>query len=220
MAQQYRLNWQETGDALAPDFFVDDASTFAGEINGGLDRDNFAPADIVSAELDASGSSRVFNATRGNNTATPWAAARGTTSWQNGDPSASTGGNNLGISTWTSTQDSQYDVHWSGEWSWNGSYSWVAAGTRPTQTDTFDTVQIRVTIDGLLVGCVAGPFEDGDQKWSTYIVGGIQLPAGTHTALVECRAVRIIAQNGQEDGICTNTCTFGERALTILERIR
>ena len=78
---------------------------------------------------------------------------------------------------------------------------------------------LRISIDGVILA-FAGPFEDGEQYASTYMVGSIQLPAGTHTFKVECEVVRRIAQTGQVDGICTNTVSFGSRACTILERAR
>jgi hypothetical protein len=218
MGQRYAELYDENGGVIDPAFFTQDMADFAGELDGGLDRDNFAANDIVSGDVNTSGG-RVFNLMGTDyfyNTQTTYAPDKNITSWQGGTGNDASG---VGYLQFTSLQDGHFDIHWSGYWFWDGAYSWVTAGARPDTTDTFDTLRLRVTVDGIPV-CIAGPFEDGLQYGATYMCGAIQLPAGTHTVRVECEVVRRIAQSGELDGVCTNTVHIDERTLTCLGRIR
>lgn len=209
--------YDENDDAIDPTFFLQAAGDFAGEISGGLDRDNLPANTIASSEIDAT-VGNVFNDVQAFSTEDAYAPEMTVTGWQGG-AGTTTGTTNLGILSWTATQDGHYDIHWSGEWSWNGAYSWVTAGARPDRTDTFDTMRIRVVVDGDPV-CMAGPFEDGMIYGSTYMIGSIQLPAGPHTLRVQCEVARRIAQDGELDGQCTNTITFADRTILAIGRVR
>jgi hypothetical protein len=215
MGQKYRQGYDENGGVIYPAFFVDGMGDLAGEFNGGLDRDNFAQADIQYSDLD-SGTNSVFLYLDDEKSDTDFIVNSAITEWQGG-----TGNNADGIAiiNWTAPQDAHYDVHVSVSWVVSGSYSWVTAGTRPDRTDTFDTILLRVSIDGIALA-FAGPFEDGDNPWSTYLCGSIQLPAGTHSLQVECQVVRRIAQDGQVDGPCTNTFTIQSRSVVVMGRFR
>lgn len=214
MSLQYTPLYDENGDVIDPAFWVQGAATFAGVINGGLDRDNLPANTIVAAEV----TSNAFTFIEAFNTDDSFAPDMENTGWQNGT-GTTTGTNNLGILEWTAEQDAHYDIYWSGTWAWNGSYSWVEVGARLNQTDTFDTVMLRITVDGVPI-CTAGPFEDGMDYGSTYMCGSIQLPAGQHTLKVECKVVRLIAQSGQESGQCTNAVEFDSRSVLAIGRMR
>ena len=223
MAQEYRQNWDETGNVIDPSMWLEDNNVLAGEFNGGLDRDNIANNSIVAGDLPTAAIHVIRGGGASNNSNTGYTPDRKLTDWQGG---AGTGASGINLLTWTSGQDAHYDIHSSVYWSWNGAFSRVSAGTaanRPTDanpwTDTYDTVMFRITVNGVIVA-TAGPFDDGMEYDSVYMVGAIQLPAGTHTARVECLICRRIFQSGEVDGICTNTLTVNARAFAMLERRR
>jgi len=199
--------YDENGDILAPEFFVESQAKLAGVLNSGLDRDNFAQNDIVAADVNTA--ARVFNKVVPDGDNTAWSPNMANTSWQAGT-GTSTGANALGYKSFTLTEDAHCDVSWGGTWSWNGTHSWVAAGARPDHTDTFDTVTIRVSISGQECFTL-GPFSDSTAYCSAQGFGAIVLPAGDYVLLVEAKVVRIVAQTGDEDGACTNTVTFTDR---------
>lgn len=223
MAVRYNVLYDENGDVIDPTFYVQNMSTTAGEFNVGLDRDNFAQGTIVTADVNTS--TYVFNfigTSTWYNSDTPYATDRATTSWQGGAGNDAAG---IGNRSFTLPQECHLRVYWSGTWSWGGAYSWAPLGARPTHTDTFDTVRIRVTVDGVEV-IVLGPFEDGAQFNSAFGCGSIQLDAGTHEVRVEAECKRMVAQTDVVGGsdttasICTNTCTFNSRSLLTVPRVR
>jgi hypothetical protein len=215
MGQVYRQGYDENGNVINPAFFTDGMSDLAGAFNSSLDRDNFAQNDIILADIDGDvGDAFLFLSSQ--KTDTSFSPNMEATEWQGGEGNDASGINYI---TWTATQDSHYEFHFSVSWSWNGSYSWVSAGTRPDRTDTFDTIMLRASIDGVTLS-VAGPFEDGDVRWSTYMVGATQLPAGPHTFKIECQVVRRVAQSLQVDSACLNDCTINSRACVIMGRFR
>ncbi len=219
MSLRYTPKYDENGDIDDPSFFVEGMGDFAGEFSA-LDRDNFPAAALLAAEVDGS-LGRVFTTIYGGNTDTNFVPTMTLTGWQNSKSGSTTiGADNLGIATFTTLQDGHFDIHWSGTWSWDGAYSWVAVNAGLiTENDTFDTLRLHITVDGVEIA-IAGPFEDGASQWGAYMVGAIQLPAGTHVVKVECEVVRRQAQEDSLSGQCTNTCTFNERALTILATFR
>lgn len=217
MSLVYTPLYDENGNIIDPTVFTQGAGVFAGVLNSEMDRDNLPINTIDAGEL----SGDIFTMSPANlafNTEDDWLPDMDVTGWQNGT-GTTTGSTNLGILSWTAEQDAHYDVHWSGSWFWDGAYSWATAGSRPDRTDTFDTIRLRITIDGINIG-MAGPFEDGADYASTYMIGAIQLPAGAHTLKIECQVVRRIAQNGEEDGICTNNVTFTDRTVMVIGRMR
>lgn len=213
---RYLPIYDENGNVLNPAVYVRGMATMAGEVNGGLDQDNFAVGAVGSADLTA----HPFNLSLGDTyiaSETAYSPDSNITGWQGGTGNNASG---IGTVTWTTEQECHYDVHLSLSWSWSGVYSWVPPGlARPDRTDTFDTIQIRVTIDGATV-CLLGPFEDGPVEMSAYGCGAVVLPGGTHTMRVEVYPVRMIAQDMQEDGPCTNTVTFDHRTCLAVGRVR
>lgn len=230
MGQEYRIEYDETGDVIDPAFWIDNNNVFAGEFNGYLDRDNLPSATIAAAEVIALSFNNVNHGTNTGTTDTVWVPDRTNTDWQGGEGNAATG---IWNHAWTATQDAHYDVHWSGAWDWGSylvAYSMVEVvgdvtdaalypGTRLVTTNTVDTIQLRMSVDGVVIA-TAGPFEDGQLQWATYMVGAIQLPAGAHTLKVECAMFRRTWQTGAADGICTCGVTFRSRSGSILERDR
>lgn len=213
MALRYAPTYDENGDVINPAMFVEGMAVFAGEFNSGLDRDNLPPDSLVDGNILDESFTEVF----GGNTDDPFALDNTTTAWQGGEGNDTAG---IGNFPFTLEQDAHVIVYWSGSWSWDGTYSWVPAGTaRVDHTDTFDTIRIRGTIDGREV-FMLGPFEDGAVKCATFGTGSIQLQAGSYTLRIQAESVRRIAQNDQADGQTTNTCTFDERSTTIVVRIR
>jgi hypothetical protein len=213
MGQIYRQGYDEDGGIINPEFFVDSMGDLAGAFNSGLDRDNFAQADIT---YDDVGVGVIFVNIDREKTDTAFTPDTEITEWQGGTGNDADGIVNIAVNA---VQDGHYDIHFSVSWSWDGTYSWVTDGARPDRTDTFDTIMFRMVCDGIPIA-YAGPFEDGGKQWSTYLCGAIQLPAGRHTFVVECKCVRRIAQNGQEDGVCTNTPTIESRAYVSIGRYR
>jgi hypothetical protein len=205
MSLVYHQGFDENGNVIAPQFFTDAMSDMAGTFNGSLDRDNFAQADIrlgdVSGFLE-----EVF--VRFHETASVAGPDMTVTEWQP-----------VGAVEFTALQDGHYDYHGAWAWQWDGSYSHVPVGARPDRTDTYDTLMLRLSADGMVI-LVAGPFEDGAKKWATYLCGSIQLPAGFHRFEVACMVARRIAQNGQVDGVCTNAITSISGDDVIIQRIR
>ncbi len=162
---RYGMGFYETGDVLDMSLWVQDMALLAGEINGGLDRDNLPAATITAGEVTAT-TGHAFNAQYNSPTETAFSEVITSTDWQSGT-GTSTGANNLGISTWVSTQDGHLDIAWSGEWHWTGAYSLVAAGAaKPDYTDTLDTIAFRITVDGVVVA-QSQPFDDSAVDWAT-----------------------------------------------------
>ena len=215
MGQVYRNGYDENGNVLYPAFFVDSMSDLAGEFNSNLTRDNFAQADIIRADVGTA-LGVIFLDLNSKKTDTPYLPDMAVTDWQGG---AANDANGIIRIEWTAPQDAHYDIHLNLAWVWNGSYSWTSAGTRPDRKDTFDTIMFRLSVDGTAVA-FAGPFEDGDVRWATYMCGAVQLPAGSHVLMVECEVVRRIAQDGQLDGVCTNDVTINSRACVAMGRVR
>ena len=224
MGQRYTPSFDENADVICPDFYLDGMGDFGGELNGGVDRDNLPQSTIARTECDTS-LGRVFNQTGASfNTDTNFSPTMTITEWQGGILGAPAGSASLGLftSTWTALQDAHYDIHASLTWFWDGSYiggSVVSTGSRPDTVTTFDTLMLRITVDGIEIA-VGGPWDDGDVYWSTYLLGSIQLPAGVHTLKVECMVVRRECQTGLTSGKCINTVVFNSRALVVLERDR
>lgn len=220
MGQRYVQEYDENGNAIDPAFWLENNNTYAGEFNGGLDRDNLPQATIVAAEVTGN----PFNTVRSGATTSNYTPDMTRTDWQGGEGTGTAGIDNA---EWTAATDAHYDIYWSGRWSWNGAYSNTsagAAGDRPTDADpqvnVVDTMTLRMTVDGTTVA-VAGPFEDAADNWATFMCGSIQLPAGAHTFRVECLAARQQAQNeGAIDGACVNDVTFADRCRVILQRSR
>lgn len=216
MALRYAPVYDENGDVIDPAFFLENDAEFVSEWNGLLDRDNFAQADIVADDVDTS-PSEVFIFMTSEKSDTAWSPTQTVTEWQGGEGNDADG---IVLLDWTATQDAHYEVHFSASWAWTGAYSWVWNNlARPDRLDTFDTIMFRITMDGIPIA-FAGPFEDGDIIWSTYMCGAIQCAAGVHTLKVECEIVRRISQNGQLDGPCTNPVEIQSRACVVLGRLR
>ena len=219
MANEYRQNWDENGNILDPSMWLEDNNRLAGEVNGGLDRDNFPANTIVSTEMSGGD----FVEVQMDSTNTAYSPDRTSTDWQGGSAAGATG---LAMEEWVGEEDEHVDVHFNATWSWNGSTSIYEAGStgnRPTQTDPneqyYDTVELRLVVDGNVVATL-GPFDDGAEYAATYGVASIQLPSGNHKATAECRCARRSIQSGSLRGVCTNTITFTARSLVVLERFR
>lgn len=218
MSNRYLPLFDENGDVINPAFFTEGMGDMAGEINGGLDRDNFAQADIVLAEVDDSVGA-VF-ATLGDSyaTDTSYVPDQQITTWQGGTANDASG---LGYAQWTAEQDAHYDIMWNGTWSWGGAYSWSGFGTGVDTVNDVDALRVRITVDGVEVA-VSALFEDGAEFFACYLCGSIQLPAGTHTLRIECeianRYIQVATESVHEP--CENQPTFGSRTFTILQRTR
>ncbi len=218
MSSVYRQSYDENGGVLDPDaVFLDDENTLAGEFNSSLDRDNFAAADIVTGEIDAS-TGRVFTETGSSAVSdTTYSPTMTTTDWQGG---GGNGADGIFRCAWTSTQEAHIDVHLSAEWDWTGAYSYATNGAaRPDTRQTYDTLALKITLDGVPIA-FGGPWEDGDQYWATFLCGSAQVPAGSHVLTVECEVVRRVWQTQEADGVCSTVLAFRSRAVTILERFR
>jgi hypothetical protein len=215
MGLKFHQGCDENGNVINPEFFTEGMADLGGEFNSRLDRDNFAKADIVDDDLDG-GVPSVFLFLSSEKSDTSFSPDMTLTDWQGGDGDDANG---IADITWTAPQDAHYDVHVSIGWTWNGSWSWTTSGTRPDRTDIYDTIMVRINIDGNTLA-IAGPFEDGNIQWATYLCGSIQLPQGYHELKIECQVVRRIAQNGQEDGPCTNDVTINSRAVVVMGRFR
>lgn len=222
MGQRYVQEYDENANVIDPTFWLENHNTYAGEFNGGLDRDNLPQATIAAAEVNG----RPFTVVHGDGTATGFSPDQTNTDWQGG---AGTGASGIDAYTWTAAQDAHYDAHVSVAWTWGGGAvpSWVQTGTagdRPTatapQVDIVDTISFRLTVDGVVLA-VAGPFDDTASEWATYLIGSIQLPAGTHTLKLECATFRRKWQeSGPAEGPCTYAVTINDRTRTLLERRR
>lgn len=197
MGQRYRFAYTENGDVLDPSQWIEDNNELASEFNGYLDRDNFGQATIVQAEI----TSNTFTKVEAFDSATVFTPDKTSITWQGG-----TGNNAFGIfqETVTCTVDCLLVSEVTLTWDWDNGGSWsldnatvfpggggagggpVASGT-PTALSTFatDTVQFRITVDGIEV-CRTGLFDDTHQQYGTYLVGAIPVTAGTHIVAVEC----------------------------------
>lgn len=206
--------YDENGNVIDPSFYVEGMATHAGQFNNGIDRDNMPPETITSADVDGEEFTLISDISQ--ESETQFALDSQATVWQGGNGTDASGIHSIAF---TLPQSAHVTIYWSGEWEWNGNYSWVPDGSRPNHTDTFDTIQIRATINGDVL-FVLGPFEDGMTYGAAFGVGTIQLPAGAYTLRVEALPQRMIAQTMLADGPCTNTCTFNDRQLTGLARMR
>lgn len=218
----YRQEYDENGNVIDPlQLWLVNNNTLAGVINGDLDRDNLPQATIAAAEV----TSQTFNVVHSAATDTTYTPDKTSTDWQGG-----TGNDATGVVSyqWTAAQDAHYDIHWSGEWAWNGTSSLVedntavdAAGLpdRRFFTDTVDTVEFKISIDGNVIA-TAGPFSDTQNNMATYIIGCAQLVAGVHTLRVECAMFRRVAQTDVQDGVTTNTLVVGSRCWVMIQRQR
>lgn len=216
MALRYTPLYDENGNVIAPEFFLEGASVYAGEINSGIDRDNMPPNTIASGDI-SSGDVFTTVADLSVNTNDNWSADSSSTTWQGPNGNGTAG---LGYRAFTLAQPAHIQVFWSGMWTWNGSWSRssTVAG-RPDHEDTYDTIRIRATIDGVEV-FVLGPFEDAMVGGSAFGTGSIQVQAGPHVLLMQVECVRRTVQTGLTDGPCVNTVTFDDRALTGIARYR
>jgi len=186
MGQRYRFNWNDENDVLDPTAWVEDNSEFAGEFNGYLDRDNFARADIVKAEIvDES-----FTVVDSQTSTTTYTPDRQVVSWQGG------GGNGaLGIfqRTVTCDVDCALSVECNLTWTWASSaWSMVSDGAAaPGEVSTFRTncVRFRIVVDGVDL-CRTGFFDDTHRYFGTYLVGATVVTSGQHVVSIECEVSR------------------------------
>jgi len=209
MGQRYRHNYQETGDIIDPLFWVLDNNEMAGEVNGGMDRDNLAQADIAQAEIvnDA------FTALEALGSATGYTPETTITSWQGG-----TGNDAAGIFNITTVEcpvDCLLDVRVTLTWQWAGpNWSWSA--TYPVEADT---IEFRLMIDGIEVGR-AGPFEDAHDRYATYLMGQRVVTAGFRVISVECLVARRRYEGLSITGPCTYQPTVTDRRLWVIQEKR
>ena len=211
--------YDENGDILAPEFFVESQAKLAGVFNSGLDRDNFGENDIASGEFTAA--DRPFNAVHQNTSETTYPPDITLTSWQGADGNDGSG---IHSETFTADADGLYLLYWSGAWSWSGAYSFSTSGGAADRADTkdvVDTIRFRIVVDGSPVkGAMSLPFEDANEYHSTYLVGAIVLAQGTHTVGVACQCARRVTQTMAVRGGCTNQPSILERILLIRARER
>lgn len=210
--QQY----DENGDILAPEFFVESQANLAGVFNSGLDRDNFGQNDIASGEFTAS--DRPFNVITYGASETTFTPDIAITSWQ-----GETGNDASGVhrEEFTAEQDGLYLLYWSGAWSWSGNWSLSNNGAlaRENFRQYVDTIRFRISVDGAPVA-VSLPFEDANVYHSAYLCGAIVLAQGAHVATVGCEVVRRVTQNGNVRSVVTNTPSVLERTFLIRARER
>jgi len=217
--------YDENDDVIDPSFFEKNASDFASEINGNLDRDNFPAATLAVGEIDRS-TDAVFTTLHsiGLTSDDDYACDIQNTGVQGGTTAGATG---IGLETWTALQDAHYDFHWSVGWSWDGatysitnnSADLVLPDERDEYRNQIDTILFIGSIDGVVVFTI-GPLDDGLDRQSAAGCGSIQLPAGYHEAKVEAIVVRRSPQSGLTYGRCTNTPTITSRCGCVVEQSR
>ncbi len=213
MSNRFIPEYDENGNVINPAFFQDGAAVFAEEINGGLDRDNYPQANFSRAELNYVADA-VFTSVHVLGSDTNYVPDIQNTGRQGGDGNDASG---IAYSQWTSKQDAHVDVQWGCTWSWSGGWSITGNGSARPDTETYvDTVTFIGSIDGTTIFTL-GPFEDALEEESTYGVGSIQLPQGTHTFRVQCVVQRIVTQTGQPWGPVLSTLTVGPRCGVVME---
>lgn len=211
MGQRYRHNYQETGDIIDPLFFVLDNNEMAGEVNGALDRDNFASSDIAQNEVVARAFTRVDPFT----SSTAYVPENLTTSWQGGNGNDAAG---LFEQTITCTVDCLLVVETALEWTWGGAaWSNTAFGTGAQLIS--DTLQLKISVDGVLVA-ISGFFEDMHLSYATYLVGPYIATAGDHVVRVEVQLGRRAYAGLAYNGTNLNDVTFNTRSLIVTQERR
>lgn len=214
MSNRYVPDYDENGNVINPEFWVNGTATFADEINGGLDRDNFPEANFSAAELNSATDS-VFT--------TPHILASDTDYLPDSNNTGRQGGlgndaNGNAYVTWEALQEAHVDIQWGCTWSWSGAqWSIDSNGSAKPDTETYvNTVTFIGTVDGEVVFTL-GPFEDAMKEESTYGCGSIQLQQGQHTFSVWCVVQRIVTQTGASYGPSTNDLTVGPRCGVVME---
>lgn len=207
MGQRYRVGYQEGGDIIDPSFFVQDNNEYAGEVNGGMDRDNFPASTIAQIEIvdEAFTSITVYGSS------TSYAPDISTASWQGGS------GNNADGIFYITTEECQVDcvidVHVSLVWTWSGAGVASYNAAEPWEADA---IEFRLLIDGIEV-CRAGPFEDVHDYYSTFLMGELVVTAGFRTIAVECLPARRRYEGLDVTGTTTYQPTIIDRRVTIIQ---
>lgn len=214
MSLRFIPEYDEDGNVINPEFFVSGTATFAEEINGGLDRDNYPQANFSESELDMSPDS-VFTTAHPLATDTDYTPDLNNTGRQGG---TAIGASGIGYLQWTSVQEAHVDVQFGLTWTWGGAtWSLTDNGAARPDTETYVNVVTFIgTVDGQVVFTL-GPFEDALKEESTYGCGSIQLDQGTHTFSVWCVVQRIVCQTGAAYDISSNALTIGPRCGVVME---
>lgn len=226
MGQRYRFSFNENGDVLDPSSWIEDNNELAAEFNGYLDRDNFGRGDIVQAEIVAN----AFTKVEGFASTSIYTPERTNVSWQGGAGNDAAGIYSKEI---TATVDCGLCVEVNLTWVWvklTTQYSVSGSGPvgnpagtppNPIPLSTFavDTVQFRITVDGVAIG-QSGLFEDMHHNYGTYLLGATVLTSGVHTVRVECCVARRRWEGLGQDGICTYAVNISNRNLVVTQERR
>lgn len=207
MGQRYRMGYQENGDIIDPSFWVQDNNELAGEVNGGIDRDNLPSATIAQDEIVAG----AFTTVTLYGSSTGYAPDITTATWQGG-----TGNNASGIFYITMEEcevDCVIDVHVAINWTWSGA---GVASYNAAQPWEADAIEFRLLIDGVEV-CVAGPFEDVHDRYATFLTGQLVVTAGFRTIAVECLPARRRYEGLAITGTTTYQPTITDRRMTVIQ---
>lgn len=200
MGQRYRHNYQETGDIIDPLFWVLDNNEMAGEVNGGMDRDNLAQADIAQAEIVDDSFVSVSSAS----STTNYAPDTTVTTWQGGTATGASG--IFYVTNVECKVDCVFDVRVHVSWQWSGANASYTA----TPYWYADTITFRLLVDGIEV-CQAGPFEDMHDRYGTYLMGQLIVTAGFRTIAVECLVAKRRYEGLDIVGTTTEAPTITER---------
>jgi hypothetical protein len=197
-------------DVLDPRWWNLNQGELVGIFNGGLDRDNLPAGAIAEGMfvletlLDCDGSVLPLG--------TNWVPTMDIIEWQDFNPTTNLGG----AITVVAPVDCHLEIDWSGTWEWGG-VAWSNAAFGATYAA--DAVTIRVMVNGV-VACESGPREDMADRDSCHIIGDVPLGPGSYTVQVQARVGRMTYRGLDVTAICTNTCTFKDASLVVLERRR
>lgn len=207
MAQRYRMNYLESGDVIDPTPWVLDNNELAGEVNGGLDRENLAEGDIVRSEIVA----WTFTRHGIRASSTTFTADGATVAWQGGNNNDANG---IFAVTVTCAEDCLLHAEMTLTAGWIRPPAPAPASSYSVGTDgwTVDTVQIQLCIDGVAVA-TSGYYDDWNYLFSAALVGSAVVTAGQHIISVQCQLMKRNSNDDAGHGTCTGDVAFYNRTL-------